>query len=706
MNGKDPVGAAIEDYHAGLFSVPLPRGDKAPRSIGWQTLRLVPAELRRRFARPANRGRLLGIPGPTEQGGFIVCVDLDTPEAVALASSVLPRTGEIGGRRGSPISHWFYRSEPPPRTRRFNDPDGTRLLELLSTGTQVVVPISIHPSGEPYSWQRRDPPATISADRLVSACKRLAAATLLCRCWPQVGTRQDTALALAGALLRAGWTPEEAQAFIAAIARVARDEEATKRAASVAATAGRRAKGDGFTGWPTLSRLIGEPVADCIGPWLGISDAASQPPLLPGPTTSAGVETGPLADAAYQGLAGDVVRTLGPHTEAHAAALLFQFLIAFGNAVGNGPGFAVEASLHRANLFCVLVGSSSKARKGTSWQHVLRLFRLAEEPASPRLTPWLASSIKDGLSTGEGLIWHVRDEVREWKSHAKGAREVVTDGGVRDKRLLIQSSEFVSPIRCMSRNGNTLSPVLRSAWDCGDLRILTRNQPVTATAAHVSIIGHITAQELREGLTDIELANGFANRFLWVFVKRSKLLPDGGSLSDSELAPLARRLRAALESATAPQVLARDEEATKLWRHVYPALSSERPGLTGAITARAEAQVVRLALVYALLDTSPVIREVHLQAALAAWDYVARSAMAIFGQELSGDPLADRLLAALRDHPGGLTRTDLSTFLGRHQNRGRIAAALERLESQGLTYRQKQQTGGRPVERWFTTRRS
>jgi hypothetical protein len=87
-----------------------------------------------------------------------------------------------------------------------------------------------------------------------------------------------------------------------------------------------------------------------------------------------------LAEAALHGLAGLAVRTIAPHTEAHPAAILFQFLAAFGNLVGRGPHCMVDATRHGLNLFVVLVGESSKARKGTSWNQIARLFAHVDTP--------------------------------------------------------------------------------------------------------------------------------------------------------------------------------------------------------------------------------------------------------------------------------------------------------------------------------------
>jgi hypothetical protein len=71
----------------------------------------------------------------------------------------------------------------------------------------------------------------------------------------------------------------------------------------------------------------------------------------------------PPAQAAYHGLAGDIVATIAPHTEADPIAILAQLLVAFGAAVGRGAFFQVEATRHHANEFLVLVGDSAKAAK-------------------------------------------------------------------------------------------------------------------------------------------------------------------------------------------------------------------------------------------------------------------------------------------------------------------------------------------------------
>jgi len=389
----------------------------------------------------------------------------------------------------------------------------------------------------------------------------------------------------------------------------------------------------------------------------------------------------PLAEDAYYGLVGEITQKIEPHTEADSAALLTQFLVAFGNVVDRSAHFLVEATPHYTTLFAVLVGDTAKSRKGTSWGHIPRIYE-------PLDTDWIKERIQNGLSSGEGLIWAVRDPLGK-------------DNGVVDKRLLVVESEFASTLKVISREGNTLSPVIRNAWDTGDLNILNKNSPAKATDAHISIIGHITNQELLRYLNNTEAGNGFGNRFLWVCVRRSKLLPEGGCIENEDFEPLKARLEQAINTASGTERIKFNEDARKLWYQVYPELSEGKLGLFGAMIARAEAQVIRLACIYALLDCSAKIQEAHLRAALAVWDYCAASCRYIFGDTL-GDPDADDLLKALRESSKGMTRTQISNVVfKRHKNAAQIGRVLDLLETRGLIQSVKKETDGRTAEVWF-----
>ena len=167
------------------------------------------------------------------------------------------------------------------------------------------------------------------------------------------------------------------------------------------------------------------------------------------------------------------------------------------------------------------------------------------------------------------------------------------------------------------------------------------------------------------------MSNGLANRFIWLHIERSKIIPSPKGVPPAELAPLIDELRNAVQfcSRTVDEIV-REPDAEDLWADVYPALSEGKPGLCGAITSRAEAQVLRLSMLYALMDCSATIKVPHLQAALAFWDYSEQSVSLIFG-DLLGDPNVDRVWDYLKTL-GKLSRSLIHSILGRNASTGEI----------------------------------
>jgi len=92
-------------------------------------------------------------------------------------------------------------------------------------------------------------------------------------------------------------------------------------------------------------------------------------------------------------------------------------------------------------------------------------------------------------------------------------------------------------------------------------------------------------------------------------------------------------------------------------------------GTFGAVTSRAEAHVLRLSMIYALLGGSSQIEPCHLKAALECWRYCQDSALYIWGDFTQGG-LAEKIrLALTAAADAGLTRSQLNDALG-----GRILA--------------------------------
>jgi hypothetical protein len=433
--------------------------------------------------------------------------------------------------------------------------------------------------------------------------------------------------------------------------------------------------------------------------WPGDQALGDQPEPSPDRTAAAALWPDSPEPEAYHGLAGEIVTAMEPQSEADPVGILVQILVAFGNVIGRSAHFQVEADKHYLNLFAVLVGDTAKGRKGTSWGRVRWLY----EQVDPG---WADKRLMGGLSSGEGLLWNVRDALMTREKQKENGRvvsiqEVESDPGETDKRLFIQESEFAGVLKQIERHGNTLSVLVRQAWEKGDLRILTTGRttsPVKATGSHVSIVGHITSDELRRYLSCTEIASGFGNRFLWPLVRRSKCLPDGGQLVD--LQPFILRLADAVRHGREVGAMERDADARDIWHQEYERLSEGRPGLGGTLLARAEAQTMRLACLYALLDESQKVRAEHLYAALALWAYCERSVQFVFGDSL-GDSLADDILAELKGQSNGMTRTEIRKALGHNWPADRLARALGLLQRLSLIDCKKVETQGRSAEVWF-----
>jgi hypothetical protein len=451
-----------------------------------------------------------------------LALDADNARSSEVLQGLLPDVPRQTTGRGA---HFLVKlPEPCPDIRKGSGIelwDGVT-IDVKSPGQHVVVGPSVHKNRRRYEWVRPLPadPAQlpeIPADILDALTRPKAEVQpVQGRELIPEGRRDVTLTSLAGSMRWAGFTHDEMEAALLVANRdrcgpPLDEAQVSKIAKSVARYA------------PAAYRAYG-------------AYRAPQP--------AADTWPAPLAAAAFHGPAGDFVRILEPHTEADSAALLVQLLALFGAAVGREPHFRVEADLHYPNLFVAIVGQTAKGRKGVSLGHARRVMELADPT-------WTKANTPSGLSSGEGLIWDVRD----------GDEEKDDDNGVADKRRFVIESELASTLRVLGRQGNNLSPLLRLAWDTGDLKTMTKNSPARATGAHIGLVGHITIDELRRYLTQTEMGNGFANRYLWVCARRSKELPEGGDLASGALDEVVGEVAKALKFGRELATVQRDEEA-------------------------------------------------------------------------------------------------------------------------------------------------
>jgi hypothetical protein len=133
--------------------------------------------------------------------------------------------------------------------------------------------------------------------------------------------------------------------------------------------------------------------------------------------------------------------------------------------------------------------------------------------------------------------------------------------------------------------------------------------------------------------------------------------------------------------------------------HVAKLMTEADPSFPGRLTTGLSSGE---GLIWTLLDATNKIRPEHLNAALALWDYAARSAAWAINLS-TGDPLAEQIHTALARSPDGLTRTQIRDLLHRNHPAERVDQALQTLTHAGRATRHQTPTAGRPAETWTAT---
>jgi hypothetical protein len=400
------------------------------------------------------------------------------------------------------------------------------------------------------------------------------------------------------------------------------------------------------------------------------------------------------AIALGHGVIGDFMRRVEMETEAHPVAIAMQLMIAFGNCVGRSPHTMVGKTRHGINLFGLVIGNTGRGRKGTGGDVVVDIIGYAD-------AHWAQHCRSPNLVSGEGVIDAMRDPVLKYlpvKNGAPGEFEThVIEPGVDDKRLLIVCPEFVAALHAGRREASTLSQTLREAWDGKTLRTMAKNAGRTATDPHLSIIGHVTRQELLRATRETDVFGGLFNRFIFVLSDRARELPHGGDLED--LGPLPDTVRRCVEHARTVQRMMRSAEANRLWEEEYHRLTTVHgPEVIRAVLSRGEAQVLRLSMVMALMAGRSTIERDDLEAALDFWRYSEASARGVFdGGE---DRTFTRAVELIQANPG-ITRTAIHAKLGWRVPASDFIAALSRVQAAGLAVSKVTATRGRPSERWY-----
>lgn len=389
----------------------------------------------------------------------------------------------------------------------------------------------------------------------------------------------------------------------------------------------------------------------------------------------------PVDPAVWHGPAGTYVRAIADLTESDPLAVLVQVLAWTGCRMGRSVWIQHGTTRHYPLIWPLLVGRTSTGRKGNSSQDSLSA--LSALTALPRR--------RSGLSSGEGLV--------EAFMTSKGG----DDDTPPDPRLLVVESEWEAVLARCRREGNTLSATLRDAWDGQPLSTMNAGGASRQVDHHsLSVVGHITPQALRTGMTGEDLSNGFLNRFLLIAVHRPHLVPWPGEVGTAAAEALAAVVERASATTTGPFTLtAQAKDAYVKWYRQHSEEVEDLPERVSMAVARASANLLRSALIYAILDgTDHSVTWEHIAAAKALIGNAADSARLLLDVGKAG--VDGKILNALRER-GPLSRTELRDLFNRHIEAHVMAEALDALMASGEVERETVNTGGRPAER-FTAR--
>ena len=363
--------------------------------------------------------------------------------------------------------------------------------------------------------------------------------------------------------------------------------------------------------------------------------------------------------------------------------ILGSLLTMAGVAVGRNPHVRIGNDRHPLLIWSLLLGRTGSGRKGgaTSTAELFARAALGED-----YDKWVTS----GLSSGEGLIERLRD--------GDGDK----DKGVEDKRLIVVETEFGTVMARAARDGSTLAEVCRQAWNGERLSVLNRRR-YTASWSLVAVVGHAAPKDFRRRLAAADLAAGTYNRYLPLYVERSKRLPIPEGADPKVVADLGDKLRRAVSEARRKTRVQLDGEAEALWRgELYDEFTeADDEELAWAeFTRRAAPYCLRIAGLYAVLDGRGLISKADLTAAARA-----RAVLGRIGPVRARRPAPRSAHGPShpRDHRRWRDGADAhrgSALFGRHVS-GEALGELLRQLTDGDGYEVIEvQSGGRPAKKY------
>ena len=677
---------------AALHRPPLIRANgKAPLDTGWTTEPFDdPDGWRSRL-----HGHTTNVGMVTGRGLLVVDGDIYKPGCAldALLDDMGLTRHTVTALTGGGGQHLLYAYDPTLSVPSIPlGPLGYPGVELKADGGQIIVEPSVHPdTGRPYCWEIGYGPGEIPPTPATTAFLELVGAIPArgrrrhARWQPlDAGDDLDEVNVEAARLLVehfAGHDPVRTSGGEIGVYRPGKTD------GSAGITIGYIAPGVAkcwTDGWPPFEQGKVYDVAQ-LRHMAGITPTIHVPDALVLPDGyrlwREGDDDRPwpvLASAARHGLVGQYLDLVEEQTEASVAAVGAMLLTQIGTLIGRRAAIWIGEHHHHPNLFTLIVGGTSTGAKGSADTTVGRIVDRIDGSFAVR-------HVIGGFGSGEAVIHEVRDDDEE----------------PVEKRRVIIESEFAAVLRVARREQSILSQVIRQAFDYKPLQHRTKTYgKIIATGHHLSVIGSITPKELAASSTELDIENGWLNRFLFIHSAVTRVLPFGGQVDSAGLAAIAGKIGNALAELDtriavggSVNYFIRDDggSVAELWAPWYSKVRFGT-GTIPALTKRQHVHVPRLALILAVLDRTSEITVDHLQAGMAWSEFSVATVEHLFGTSVVGK--AAHLLQAIRESGrDGLDGAGQDRVFSGNVQVGELRAELE---EKHLIVSYKVPTPGRP----------
>lgn len=420
-----------------------------------------------------------------------------------------------------------------------------------------------------------------------------------------------------------------------------------------------------------------------------------------------------LHSIALEGILKEIADAACANTEAVPITVAVHTLALFSAMLGRTAYIQIGDQCRHLRMNSLIVGPTSKGRKGTSTDNPNQLFSIVHR--SPELPIFMsAEPLKKlgGLATGEGLISLVRDDYVD--------RTGEVHEGVKDKRLFVDVSEFAAVLAQSRKENSSISMVIRDAFDGCVLVNPTKTSYTQSTGSHIVIVGSIPETELVKLLSNTDITNGLANRFPMFYAVREKLVANPSRTDPALMECLAARLVKALSNAVTLGEVPMTPAAQAKWADIYIELNQRTyPPAVASLMARVEVYARIFSTLLALINCESVVDCKHLDAALAWINYWEQSVMFVFSNSQQSEQaelhkvIDAKVLQGLRELGGkNVTHTDLTKRLT-HNGKSKtingklIQVAIERLQraSPSPVTVTRLDTTGRPANIYSLTNR-